>query len=82
MGLMDILNGMQNGPRGQTDPERQGRHVADHHGDPRAARLQGLPEVRRPARRRPHLHRAAFRIATPSTPIFRAAEWAPGSTIC
>jgi uncharacterized protein YidB (DUF937 family) len=25
MGLMDILNGMQNGPRGQTDPNAKGR---------------------------------------------------------
>ena len=44
MGLLDILNGMQNGPRGPSAPSKgagQGRHVADHHGDPGPARLQG-----------------------------------------
>ena len=49
MGLLDILNGMQNGPRGpeRTERGRQWRNVADHHGDPRSACLQGCEARRR-----------------------------------
>ena len=45
MGLLDILNGMQNGPRGQQQPKSSGeqrrRHVADHDGSLGTASLQG-----------------------------------------
>ena len=50
MGLLDVLNGMQHGPRGPSNPERnrkQRRHVADDDGDPRAARLEGGQASRR-----------------------------------
>ena len=44
MGLLDVLNGMQNGPRGPSAELaiQQRRHVADDHGDPRPARLEGV----------------------------------------
>ena len=54
MGLLDVLNGMQNGPRGPSNPSAQvqRRNVADDHGDPRPARLQGgQASHRRPAGR-------------------------------
>ena len=43
MGLLDVLNGMRNGPGGQRRrfQLQQQRDVADHHGDPGAACLQG-----------------------------------------
>ena len=53
MGLLDVLNGMQNGPRGPSNPSAQsgGGDVADDHGDPGAARLEGGQAFRRqPAR--------------------------------
>ena len=56
MGLLDVLNGMQNGPRGPSNPSAQSerRHVADDHGDPRTARLEGGQAFQRqPARRSP-----------------------------
>ncbi len=43
MGLMDVLNGMQNGPRGPRAPidwQHRRRHVADDDGDARPACLQ------------------------------------------
>ena len=58
MGLLDVLNGMQNGPRGPSTPSAQSerrRHVADDHGDPGAARLEGASSISAaasPARRR------------------------------
>ena len=44
MGLIDVLNGMQNGPRGQRDPSatQQRRNVTDYDGDPRSACVQGV----------------------------------------
>ena len=49
MGLLDVLNGMQNGPRGPSHSERaiRRRDVADDHGDPGAACLQGRQAHRR-----------------------------------
>ena len=43
MGLLDVLNGMQNGPRGPSTPSAQSerrRNVAHDHGDPGAAGLE------------------------------------------
>ena len=55
MGLLDVLNGMQNGPRGPSTPSSEKvlrRHVADDHGAPRPARLEGIQACdRQPARR-------------------------------
>jgi uncharacterized protein YidB (DUF937 family) len=48
MGLMDVLNGMRNGPGGQVGRQPlQRRHVAAHHGGPGLPCLQGL-QRRRP----------------------------------
>ena len=51
MGLMDVLNGMQNGPRGQRAPSNGtsgGGVVARRNGNPRPARLskRSIPAVR------------------------------------
>ena len=59
MGLLDVLNGMQQGPRGPSTskrPQRRGRNVADDHGDPRAC----LPT------RRSSISAAVNRAATPA----------------
>ena len=45
MGLLDVLNGMQNGPRGPSTPSAKDegrRDVAHDHGDPGAAGLEGV----------------------------------------
>ncbi len=50
MGLLDVLNGMQNGPRGPSNAERarqRQRNVADDHGDPWTAGLQGVQTFHR-----------------------------------
>ena len=57
MGLLDVLNGMQNGPRGPGKPGSQTdrrRHVADDDGDPGVAGLESGQAFwrQRPARRR------------------------------
>ena len=53
MGLIDVLNGMQNGPHGPRgrSTKQQWWHVADDHGDPRVSGLQGGEELHRPAER-------------------------------
>ena len=60
MGLLDVLNGMQNGPRGPSTPSAQSerrRNVADDDGDPGAAGLEGGQAFRRQPARRCAAHR-------------------------
>ena len=63
MGLLDVLNGMQHGPRGPSNPERaeQRRNVADDHGDPRTARLEGGQAFQRQPAGRNRRHRRHHR---------------------
>ena len=52
MGLMDVLNGMQHGPRGPRGPSpsrQRRRHVADDHGDLGPACLQSGEKFHEPA---------------------------------
>ena len=63
MGLMDILNGMQHGPRGQrqfNQRQQQRRNVAAHDGPDWALGVQGTQALRwKPAARNDQPHRRA-----------------------
>ena len=80
MGLLDVLNGMQNGPRGPSNPSAQAqrRNVADDHGDPRTARLQGGQTSHRQPARRSAGARAA---GTGAMPACRGGGMAAGLAI-
>ena len=71
MGLIDVLNGMQNGPRGaraaSSGSSSGGGMSPHHHGDPRPACLQGGEKLHQPAGH----GTAALEAPAPAKPGFR-----------